>query len=97
MRYCHQMTKLFATLKPISFKSHASIWSLKEAWISNPHDGVTNNPSESMNAVLRRIKQWKCVPLDSITLSLYQLCVFIIEKLKEEYTSMGSGKSRKIY
>ena len=53
------------------FKGHAAIWVLKEAGIQHPTIGITNNPSESMNAVLKRLKEWKQVPLDVICLSLY--------------------------
>ena len=59
-----------------SFKEHASIWVLKAAGVSNPDRGITNNASESMNAVLHRLQQWKHAPLDVIAISLYHLCTF---------------------
>ena len=35
-----------------SFKQHAVVWTLRAARIKNPCNGITNNPSESFNAVL---------------------------------------------
>jgi hypothetical protein len=43
---------------------------------SNPERGVTNNASESMNAVFHRLQQLKNVPLDVIAVSLYHLSLF---------------------
>ena len=56
-----------------AFKNHSSIWTLKEMGISDPENGLTNNPSESMNAVLHNLQQWKQVPLDVICVSLFHL------------------------
>lgn len=58
------------------FKAHAAIWILKAAGIPNPNAGITNNPSESMNAVFHRLQHWKQVPLDTIAVSMYHLCTF---------------------
>uniref|UniRef100_A0A1X7T231 SWIM-type domain-containing protein n=1 Tax=Amphimedon queenslandica TaxID=400682 RepID=A0A1X7T231_AMPQE len=59
-----------------SFKSHAAIWTLKLAGISNAENGLTNHASESMNAVIRRLQQWKQVPVDVIVTSLHHLCIY---------------------
>ena len=61
-----------AKLLPV-FKHNSSIWVLKSAGIFNPENGITNNSSESMNAVLHRLQNWKQVPLDIICYSLFQL------------------------
>ena len=45
------------------FKAHLGIWTLRAAGIVKPENGITNNSSESMNAVLHRLKQWKMFPL----------------------------------
>ena len=42
-------------LLPI-FKSHSSIWVLKGVSIENPKLGITNNSSESINAVLHTLQ-----------------------------------------
>ena len=65
-----------------SFKTHSAIWILKAAGIPNQGNGITNNPSESMNAVLKRLKYWKQVPLDAITVSLYQLCMYYYHEIE---------------
>ena len=39
-----------------AFKCHASIWILKSAGVENPEAGITNNPSESINAVLHLLQ-----------------------------------------
>jgi len=44
--------------------------------ISDPESGLTNNPSESMNAVRHRLQQWKQVPLDVIYVSLFHLSCY---------------------
>ena len=36
------------------FKAHSAIWTLRAAGIVNPENGITNNPLESMNAVLQK-------------------------------------------
>lgn len=64
-----------------SFKLHASIWTLKNAGVPKPENGITNNPSESMNAVLHRLQQWKNVPLDVIAISLYHLSSFYFREI----------------
>ena len=56
-----------------SFKQHAAVWTLRAARVKNPSNGITNNPSESFNAVLHRLQKWKQVPLDVITVSLFYL------------------------
>lgn len=78
-QYFRSNTKIcnyFETKLLPSFKQHASIWILKAAGVVNPDRGITNNASESMNAVLHRLQQWKHAPLDAIAISLYHLCTF---------------------
>ena len=58
------------------FKHNSSIWVLKSAGVINPQNGITNNASESMNAVLHRLQNWKQVPLDIIYYSLFQMCCY---------------------
>ena len=72
-----------------SFKAHAAIWVLKTAGICNAEDGITNNPSESMNAVLHRLQQWKHVPLDVIAVSLYHLCQFYHREIERSIHQCG--------
>ena len=74
-----------------AFKCHASIWVLKSAGVENPEAGITNNPSESINAVLHSLQYWKHVPLDIVCLSLFTSVRTTIEKLREEFTKWEIG------
>lgn len=71
------------------FKGHAAIWLLKKAKIYNADRGITNNASESMNAVLKRLKEWKQVPLDVICLSLYHLVIYYHRELERSIHQFG--------
>ena len=79
------------------FKLHAAIWILKSAGISNPNEGVTNNCSESMNAVLHRLQQWKHVPLDIIAVSLYCLSVFYYRETERSVHQCGCWDVKEEY
>lgn len=70
-----KVMKYFSETIPI-FKKHSAVWVLQDAGIQHAEQGITNNASESMNVVLKRLKDWKQVPLDVITVSLYQLCIY---------------------
>ena len=73
-----------------TFKAHSSIWILKGAGIENPELGVTNNPSESMNAVLHALQNWKQVPLDIICLSLFYLSHFYHREIQRGIHQLGN-------
>ena len=46
---------------------------LEPLGIYHPFTGVTNNQSESFNAALKRLQDWREVPIDSVILTLYHL------------------------
>ncbi len=73
---CGKVVSYFEKTLIPTFKGYGSIWVLKRAQILNPEKGVTNNASESMNAVFHCMQQWKLVPLDVIIVSLYHLSSF---------------------
>ena len=50
---------------------------------------MTNNASESMNAVLRRLQQWKQVPLDVIVISLHHLSVYYRREVERSMHQCG--------
>ena len=83
LRYFEQ--KLLPT-----FKKHSSIWILKEMGISDPENGLTNNASESMNAVLHNLQQWKQVPLDVICVSLFHLSCYYQQEIIRGQHQFGS-------
>ena len=48
-----------------------------EPWsLYNPSSGVTNTVAESLNTVIKRLLDWKEVPIDCLCLSLYYLLTF---------------------
>ena len=73
-----------------AFKAHASIWILKSAGVTNPERGITNNPSESINAVLHSLQNWKQVPLDVICISLFHLCSYYHREIEHAIHQCGS-------
>lgn len=53
---------------------HSGKWLIqKYPGLFDPYSGITNNLSESMNAVLKREQDWKELPVDLLTLGLYYL------------------------
>ena len=52
---------------------HCSSVDIKSTSYKNPYNGISNNPSESFNAILHRLQKWKQVPSDVITVSLYDM------------------------
>ena len=79
------------------FKVHASIWVLRNAQVRNPCNGITNNPSESFNAVLHRLQQWKQVPLDVITVSLYYLSSYYHREITRSMHQCGMWQLKEEY
>ena len=73
-----------------AFKEHSSIWKLRDMGVSNPENGLTNNPAESMNAVLHNLQGWKQVPLDVICVSLFHLSCYYQRETIRAYHLCGS-------
>ena len=61
--------------------------------VYSPFTGVTNNQSESFNAVLKRLVQWREVPSDVIILSLYHLQCYYNNEIERGF----AGNSYIIY
>ena len=72
-----------------TFKRHAAVWTLRAAHVNNASNGITNNPSESFNAVLHRLQKWKQVPLDVITVSLYYLSSYYEREITRSLHQCG--------
>ena len=79
------------------FKAHASIWVLKAAGVQNPDLGITNNPSESINAVLHALQNWKQVPLDMVCLSLYHLSNYYYREIQRAIHQLGNWNFKDEY
>ena len=73
-----------------TFKSHSAIWVLRSAGLRNPTNGITNNASESMNAVLHSLQNWKSVPLDVVCVSLFHLCCYFEREVLRGIHQCGS-------
>ena len=73
-----------------AFKEHSSVWKLREMGVTDPENGLTNNPSESMNAVLRSLQQWKQVPLDVICVSLFHLSCYYQREITRAHHLCGT-------
>ena len=52
---------------------NAGRWLLEKFNVYNPYSGITNNASESINAKLKRLLDWKEKDIDTIVLYLYYL------------------------
>ena len=67
-----------------------------EPWnIYNPNSGVTNNVAESLNAVIKRLLDWKELPVDCLYLSLYYLQTFYFAEIQRGMIVIGEYKLRK--
>ena len=73
-----------------TFKEHSSVWKLREMGLPNAENGLTNNPSESMNAVLHSLQQWKQVPLDVICVSLFHLSCYYQHEITRAHHLCGT-------
>jgi hypothetical protein len=73
-----------------AFKTRSAVWVLKSAEIRNASSGITNNASESMNAVLHSFQKWKQAPLDVICTSLFHLCAYYHREIERGYHQCGS-------
>ena len=54
-------------------KAHACRIQFQHLNIINTYNGITNNGSESLNCVLKRLMNWREVPIDTLLLALDQL------------------------
>ena len=63
-------------------------WVLEKLHVYNPYSGVTNQ-SEGYNTVMKRLQQWKEVPIDLIILSLNELQVYSYNEIQRGLCQMG--------
>jgi hypothetical protein len=74
---------------------YSAKWVLQDCGTYDPYSGVTNNASESLNTVLKRLLEWKEVPLDKIVLSLYLLQNFYSLEIQRGLASIGNYNLKK--
>lgn len=63
----------------------------------DPYSGITNNPSESINAVLKRMNGWQELPVDSMMLSLYHLQNVYHLEIQRGRAGLGNYKLKTKY
>ena len=76
---------------------HAGRWILEEYDLYNPYSGVTNNCSESINAKLKRLTEWKEREVDNIVLFLYYMQSNDLADLMKSFCGLGEFKLHKKY
>ena len=69
---------------------YAAKWLLKDAGVFNPYSGITKNTAESMNAVMKRLLEWKEVPADTIVLSLHYLQQYYWSEILRGFCGLGN-------
>lgn len=69
---------------------HSSKWVLEQHQIYDPYSGVTNNMSESMNAVIKRLMEWKQAPLDATVLAFNYLQKFYVHEIMRGLCNVGN-------
>ena len=57
-------------------------WILEKYGVYNPVCGVTTNQAEGFNCVLKRLQNWKEIPVDAAVLAFYHLQAFYVNPIK---------------
>lgn len=65
--------------------------------IYDPYSGVTNNMSESMNAVIKRLMEWKQAPLDATVLAFNYLQKFYVHEIMRGLCNVGNYCLKQIH
>lgn len=73
---------------------YAAKWILTPLQLYTPHSGITNNTAESMNTVLKRLMNWKEVPLDTAVLSFYFLQNYYLNEIMRGLCNTGNFQLR---
>lgn len=70
--------------------SYSGRWVIEQIpSLFDPFSGITNNPSESINAVLKRMTGWQELPVDCMMLSLFHLQNFYHVEIQRGTPSCG--------
>jgi hypothetical protein len=74
-----------------SIQYHSGKWVIEEyPGMFYPYSGITNNLSESMNAVLKRENDWKELPVDLLALGFYYIQNFENYEILHGRSGMGN-------
>ena len=77
--------------------NYAGRWILDELDLYNPYSGITNNCSESINAKLKRLTEWKEREVDNIVLFLYYMQSNDLADLMKSFCGVGEFNLLKRY
>ena len=77
--------------------NYAGRWILDELDLYNPDSGITNICSESINAKLKRLTQWKEREADNIILFLYYMQSNDLANLMKSFCGVGEFNILKRY
>nr|XP_034316005.1 uncharacterized protein LOC117685662 [Crassostrea gigas] len=73
--------------------SYSGRWIIEQfPSLYDSYSGITNNPSESINAVLKRMTGWQELPVDSMMLSLFHLQNFYLVEIQRGRAGLGNYK-----
>ena len=91
------MTDYFNDNLRETIAKYAGRWILEEIDLYNPYSGITNNCSESVNAKLKRLTDWKEKEVDNIVLYLYYMQSNDIAELMKSFCGVGEMTLLKKY
>ena len=74
---------------------YATRYNIEPCSLYSPSSGVTNYVAESLNAVIKRLLDWKEVPIDCLCLSLDYLQTFYFAEIQQGMIGVGEYKLRK--
>ena len=72
-------------------------WILKKLNLFNPYSGITNNISEGMNTVLKRLVDLKEVPLDTVVFCISYLQNYYWNEILRGFCDMGNYRLKSIF
>ena len=91
------MTDYFNENLRDTITKYAGRWILEEIDLYNPYSGITNNCSESINAKLKRLTEWKEREVDNIVLYLYYMQSNDLADLMKSFCGVGEMTLLKKY
>ena len=74
----------------MDIKTYCARWLIEDAGVFDPYSGVTSNSVESMHVVIKRLTEWKSVPIDSVCLSLHFLQIYYRNELLRGFCDVGN-------
>ena len=68
---------------------HAARWLLIDLGLYYPHNGITNNIAESMNAVIKRLMEWREVAIDHSVIAFKFLQQYYVKEMMRGLAGHG--------